>query len=63
MCLIAVAHHRDGYCRLVTDRLEEYLIPKRPEAAATPPGSALLAAASLAAAPPLPTSSRPPDRR
>ena len=31
--LAAVAHHRDGHYRVVTDRLEEYLAPKRPEAA------------------------------
>ena len=31
--LAAVVHHRDGHYRVVTDRLEEYLVPKRPEAA------------------------------
>jgi SAM-dependent methyltransferase len=31
--LIAVAHHRDDHDSLSTDRLDEYLIPKRPELA------------------------------
>lgn len=31
--LTAVVHHRGGHYRLVADRLDEYLIPKRPEAA------------------------------
>lgn len=31
--LVGVAHHRDGQYRLVEDRLGEYLIPKRSEAA------------------------------
>jgi SAM-dependent methyltransferase len=31
--LIAVAHYRDDHYRLSTDRLDEYLIPKRPESA------------------------------
>ncbi len=31
--LTAVVHHRGGRYRLVADRLEEYLIPKRPQAA------------------------------
>lgn len=31
--LVAVAHHRDGRYRVTTDRLDEYLVPKRPGAA------------------------------
>lgn len=31
--LVAVAHHREGHYRLTTDRLEEYLVPRRPESA------------------------------
>ncbi len=31
--LVGVAHHRDGSYRLTTDRLEDYLVPKRPETA------------------------------
>ena len=31
--LSAVVHHRDGRYRLTTDRLDRYLIPKRPERA------------------------------
>jgi len=31
--LIAVAHHRDGPYRLTTDRLEDYLVPRRPDLA------------------------------
>ncbi len=31
--LVAAAQHRDDHYRLDTDRLEEYLIPKRPDAA------------------------------
>ncbi len=31
--LVAAAHHRDGRYRLSTDRLDRYLVPKRPEAA------------------------------
>lgn len=31
--LVAVAHHRDDRYRLTTDHLDEYLVPKRPEAA------------------------------
>ncbi|MGB9374403.1 MAG: hypothetical protein WCA82_09610 [Jiangellales bacterium] len=31
--LIAVAHHRDAHYRLTTDRLQEYLVPRRPETA------------------------------
>ena len=32
-CLVAAVHHRDGRYRLVTDRLDRYLVPKRPETA------------------------------
>ena len=31
--LVAAVHHRDGRYRLVDDRLDDYLIPKRPHAA------------------------------
>jgi len=31
--LVAAAHHRDGRYRLVTDRLDRDLVPKRPETA------------------------------
>ncbi len=29
--LVAAVHHRDGRYRVVTDRLDRYLVPKRPE--------------------------------
>ena len=29
--LVATVHHRDGRYRVVTDRLDRYLVPKRPE--------------------------------
>ena len=31
--LVAVAHARGGHYRVTTDRLEEYLVPRRPEMA------------------------------
>lgn len=31
--LVGVVHHRDGRYRVTTDRLEDHLLPKRPEAA------------------------------
>lgn len=30
--LVGVAHHRDGHFRVSSDRLDSYLVPKRPEA-------------------------------
>jgi len=33
LLLVAAVHHRDGRYRLVTHGLEQYLVPKRPEAA------------------------------
>ena len=57
---VAVAHDRGGHYRVTTDRLEEYLVPRRPEMAdadrirSSGRGIAYTRAAS-------PTSSRPPD--